>query len=66
MTETLAKVGIVFTNITIVIGGLLFMSFMYGMLGVGGAILAVCMTVGMSTAWWMMASAYNKFMKSGV
>lgn len=66
MTETLAKVGIVFTNITIVIGGLLFMSFMYGMLGIGGAILAVCMTVGMSTAWWMMVSAYNKFMKSGV
>lgn len=64
--ETLAKVGIVLTNITIVIGGLLFMSFMYGMLGIGGVILAVCMTVGMSTTWWMMVSAYNKFMKSGV
>ena len=42
------------------------MSFMYGMLGIGGVILAVCMTVGMSTTWWMMVSAYNKFMKSGV
>lgn len=60
--ERLAKLGIVITNIGLVIVGLMFTVFMSGFLGVAGLVIALVTCIVSVTTWAMMVSAYNKFM----
>lgn len=61
--EQLAKLGIIFTNIGLAIGALIFIVFMSGLLGVFGFIIGVVGSVASGTVWFMLVSAYNKFME---
>ena len=61
--EYLAKLGIIFTNIGLVIGALFFIVFMAGLLGVLGYVIGVVVSVASGTLWFMAVSAYNKFME---
>lgn len=61
--EHLAKIGIVITNIGLAIGALLFITFMSGLLGVIGFMVGVVGSIASGTLWFMLVSAYNKFME---
>lgn len=61
--ETLARVGILLTNIGLVIGALFLIVFMTGLLGVFGFVTGVVVSVASGTLWFMVVSAYNKFME---
>lgn len=61
--EHLAKLGIIITNIGLALGALLFITFMSGLLGVVGFVVGVVGSIASGTLWFMLASAYNKFMK---
>ena len=61
--EYLAKLGIIFTNIGLAIGALFFIVFMAGLLGVLGYVIGVVVSVASGTLWFMVVSAYNKFME---
>ena len=61
--EHLAKIGIIITNIGLAIGALLFITFMSGLLGVIGFMVGVVVCIASGTLWFMLVSAYNKFME---
>lgn len=61
--EHLAKLGIIFTNIGLAIGALFFIVFMTGLLSVFGFVIGVVVSVASGTLWFMVVSAYNKFME---
>lgn len=60
--EQLAKIGIIITNIGFVLGALMFITFMSGLLGMSGFIIGVVGSISSGTLWFMLVSAYNKFM----
>ena len=59
----LAKIGIIITNIGLALGALLFITFMSGLLGVIGFMVGVVVSIASGTLWFMLVSAYNKFME---
>ena len=59
----LAKIGIIITNIGLAIGALLFITFMSGLRGVIGFMVGVVVCIASGTLWFMLVSAYNKFME---
>ena len=59
----LAKIGIIITNIGLALGALLFITFMSGLLGVIGFMVGVVVSIASGTLWFMLASAYSKFME---
>lgn len=61
--EHLAKTGIIITNIGLTLGALLFITFMSGLLGVFGFMVGVVGSIASGTLWFMLVSAYNKFME---
>lgn len=61
--EQLAKIGIIITNIGLALGALMFVVFMSGLLGVFGFIIGVVGSIASGTLWFMLVSAYNKFME---
>lgn len=60
--EQLAKAGILLTNIGLGVGALIFIILMTGLFNVFGFILAVVISIASGTLWFMLVSAYNKFM----
>ena len=61
--EHLAKIGIIITNIGLALGALLFITFMSGLLGVFGFLIGVVGCIASGTLWFMLVSAYSKFME---
>ena len=59
----LAKAGILLTNIGLAIGALIFIVFMSTLLGVIGFIISIVGCIVSGTLWFMLVSAYNKFME---
>ena len=59
----LAKAGILLTNIGLAIGALIFIVFMSALLGVFGFMIGVVGSIASGTLWFMLVSAYNKFME---
>ena len=59
----LAKIGIIITNIGLAIGALIFIVFMSALLGVFGFMIGVVGSIASGTLWFMLVSAYNKFME---
>lgn len=60
--EHLAKAGIVLTNIGLAIGAILFITLMTGMFSFVGFVIGVVGAIVSGTLWFMLVSAYNKFM----
>lgn len=58
----LAKMGILITNIAMAFGAVLFIVFMTGLLGATGAIFGTLGCIASGTLWFMLVSAYTKFM----
>ena len=61
--EHLAKIGIIITNIGLAIGALIFIAFLSALLGVIGFVISIVGCIVSGTLWFMLISAYNKFME---